>query len=40
MSTVLGSGKDTLARKYVSLAAQTRRAVTCLRALFTGTEGP
>jgi hypothetical protein len=39
VSTVLGCGKDALARKYVSLAAQTHAPSLDLRALFTGTEG-
>jgi RsbT co-antagonist protein rsbRD N-terminal domain len=39
VSTVLGSGKDALARRYVSLAAQTHAPSLDLRALFAGTEG-
>ncbi len=39
VSTVLGCGKDALARKYVSLAARTHAPSLDLRALFTGTEG-
>ncbi|MGZ4307932.1 MAG: hypothetical protein ACXVRS_06490 [Gaiellaceae bacterium] len=39
VSTVLGCGKDALARKYVSLAAQTHAPSLDLRALFTGAEG-
>ncbi len=39
VSTVLGCGKDALARKYVSLAAETHAPSLDLRALFTGTEG-
>ena len=39
VSTVLGCGKDALARKYVSLAAQAHAPSLDLRALFTGTEG-
>ena len=37
ISTVLGAGKDALARKYVSLAADTRVTSLDLRALFGGT---
>jgi hypothetical protein len=39
ISTVLGAGKDTLARRYVSLATKTRAASLNLQSLFTGTEG-
>jgi hypothetical protein len=39
ISTVLGAGKDTLARRYVSLATRTRAASLDLHTLFTGTEG-
>ena len=39
VSTILGSGKDALARRYVSLAARTHAPSLDLRALFTGTEG-
>lgn len=38
ISTVLGAGKDALARKYVSLAADTRVTSFDLRALFGGTS--
>jgi hypothetical protein len=37
--TVLGAGKDALARKYVSLATQTHTPSLNLQALFSGTEG-
>lgn len=36
VSTVLGTGKDALARKYVSLATQTHVPSLDLRALFSG----
>jgi RsbT co-antagonist protein rsbRD N-terminal domain len=39
VSTVLGTGKDALARRYVSLAAHTHAPSLDLRALFTGTAG-
>ena len=39
VSTILGSGKDALARKYVSLAAHSHAPSLDLRALFAGTEG-
>lgn len=39
VSTVLGMGKDTLARVYVSLASKSRTPTLDLRSLFTGTEG-
>ncbi len=38
ISTVLGAGKDALARKYVSLAANTHAPSLDLRALFAGTS--
>jgi hypothetical protein len=38
-STILGVGKDALARRYVSLAARTHAPSLDLRALFTGTDG-
>lgn len=38
VSTVLGAGKDALARRYVSLAANTRAPSLDLRALFAGTD--
>jgi hypothetical protein len=37
VSTVLGAGKDALARRYVSLAANTHTPSLDLRALFAGT---
>lgn len=39
VSTVLGVGKDTLARKYVSLASKSRVPTLNLQSLFTGTVG-
>jgi hypothetical protein len=39
ISTVLGTGKDTLARRYVSLASKTKAPSLNLHSLFTGTEG-
>jgi len=39
ISTILGVGKDTLARRYVSLAAKTRVPSLNLQSLFTGIEG-
>jgi hypothetical protein len=39
VSTILGIGKDTLARRYVSLAAKTRVTSLNLQSLFTGIEG-
>jgi hypothetical protein len=38
-STVLGAGKDAMARRYVSLAARTTAPSLDLRALFAGPEG-
>lgn len=38
VSTVLGAGKDALARRYVSLAANTHAPSLDLRALFAGTS--
>jgi hypothetical protein len=38
ITTVLGAGKDALARGYVSLAADTRAPSLDLRALFAGTS--
>jgi hypothetical protein len=38
VSTVLGAGKDALARTYVSLAADTHAPSLDLRALFAGTD--
>ncbi len=39
VSTVVGCGKDALARKYVSLATRTHTPSLDLRALFSGSEG-
>ncbi len=39
VSTVLGAGKDTLARTYVSLASSTHAPSLNLQALFKGTDG-
>lgn len=39
VGTVLGTGKDTLARKYVSLATRTRTPSLDLQAMFSGTDG-
>jgi hypothetical protein len=39
VSTILGAGKDALARKYVSLATDTHAPSLDLRALFAGTDG-
>lgn len=39
ISTVLGTGKDMLARKYVSLASKTKSSSLNLQSLFTGMEG-
>jgi hypothetical protein len=39
VSTVLGTGKDTLARRYVSLASKSRVPTLNMQSLFTGTEG-
>ena len=36
VSTVLGAGKDTLARKYVSLASKTKAPSLNLQSLFSG----
>ena len=38
VSTLLGTGKDALARSYVSLAADTHAPSLNLRALFAGTD--
>jgi hypothetical protein len=38
-STILGAGKDALARRYVSLSAGTHAPSLDLRALFAGTAG-
>jgi len=39
VSTVLGAGKDALARTYVSLASKTKVSSLNLNALFKGSEG-
>ena len=39
VSTVLGVGKDTLARRYVSLASKTKARSLNMQSLFTGTDG-
>jgi len=39
ISTVLGTGKDTLARRYVTLASRVKAASLNLQSLFTGMEG-
>jgi hypothetical protein len=39
ISTVLGTGKDSLGRVYVTLASKARTPTLDLRSLFTGTEG-
>jgi hypothetical protein len=39
ISTVLGAGKDALARTYVSLASQSKAPSLNLKALFAGTDG-
>ena len=39
VSTILGAGKDALARKYVSLATHTHAPSLDLRALFEGMDG-
>lgn len=39
ISTVLGSGKDALARTYVTLASKSRTGSMNLQSLFSGTEG-
>ena len=39
VSTILGTGKDALARRYVSLATRAHVPSLDLRALFTGTGG-
>ena len=40
VSTVLGAGKDRLARTYVSLASKTRAPSLNLERLFEGSQGP
>jgi hypothetical protein len=39
VSTVLGAGKDRLARCYVSLASHTKTTSLNLQSIFSGTEG-
>lgn len=39
VSTVLGAGKDTLARRYVTLASKAKAPSLNLQSLFTGIEG-
>ncbi|MGA9405674.1 MAG: hypothetical protein WBW71_00950 [Bacteroidota bacterium] len=39
ISTVLGAGKDALARTYVSLASKTKAPSLNLHSLFAGTQG-
>ncbi|MGA9120054.1 MAG: hypothetical protein WB699_11890 [Bacteroidota bacterium] len=39
ISTILGAGKDALARKYVSLALKNKTTSFNLQSLFSGTEG-
>ncbi len=39
VGTVLGAGKDALARKYVALASRAHAPSLDLRAMFAGTEG-
>jgi hypothetical protein len=39
LSTILGFGKDALARRYVSLASERHVPTLDLSALFSGTEG-
>jgi hypothetical protein len=39
VSTILGTGKDTLARRYVSLASKSKAPSLDLKALFNGTGG-
>lgn len=39
VSTVLGAGKDSLARRYVSLASKTKSTSLNLQSIFSGTEG-
>jgi hypothetical protein len=39
VSTVLGAGKDTLARTYVSLASKSKAPSLNMQSLFTGLEG-
>jgi hypothetical protein len=39
VATVLGAGKDALARTYVALASKTKTGSLNLQSLFSGTEG-
>lgn len=39
VSTVLGAGKDALARRYVSLAGKSKATSLNLQSIFSGTEG-
>jgi hypothetical protein len=39
VATVLGAGKDSLARTYVTLASKSRAGSLNLQSLFSGTEG-
>lgn len=39
VATVLGAGKDSLARRYVTLASKTKAGSLNLQSLFSGTEG-
>jgi hypothetical protein len=39
VSTVLGAGKDSLARRYVTLASHTKSTSLNLQSIFSGTEG-
>jgi hypothetical protein len=39
ISTVLGTGKDTLARRYVSLASKSKSSSLDLHAMFSGLQG-
>jgi hypothetical protein len=39
VSTVLGAGKDTLARRYVSLASKMKAPPLNLQSLFSGSDG-
>ena len=39
VSTVLGAGKDSLARRYVSLASHSKATSLNLHSIFSGTEG-
>ncbi len=40
VSTILGAGKDTLARRYVALATKSKAPSLNLASLFSGTENP